>query len=106
MGMVFLIGFFYFLLRRKFSRTTVMPMIILFLLGALQGTIGWIMVKSGLVPQMYFVGHVELATHFLAANILLAYTLWFALNLLPSYREKIYSGSLRNILWEIGRAHV
>jgi cytochrome c oxidase assembly protein subunit 15 len=99
MSMVFLVGFFYFLLRRKLTKEAVMPMIILFLLGALQAAIGWIMVKSGLVPQMYFVGHVELATHFLAANILLAYTLWFALDLLPSYRAKVYSGSLRSILW-------
>jgi cytochrome c oxidase assembly protein subunit 15 len=99
LGMVFLIGFFYFLLRRKLTKESVMPMIILFLLGILQAAIGWIMVKSGLVPQMYFVGHVELATHFLAANILLAYTLWFALDLLPSFNEKIYSASLRRILW-------
>ena len=51
----------------------VTPMIILFFLGAMQGTIGWLMVKSGLVPEMYFVGHVELTTHLVAAIILLAY---------------------------------
>ena len=57
-------------------------MVILFLLGALQGAIGWLMVKSGLVPEKYFVGHIELATHFIAALALLAYTLWFAMQLL------------------------
>lgn len=81
MGLVFLAGFLYFLAKRKFSRPMVMPMIILFILGALQGAIGWIMVKSGLVPEKYYVGHVELATHFIAALGLLAYVLWFALKL-------------------------
>lgn len=98
MAMVFLAGFFYFLLRRKFSKSMIAPMIVLFLLGALQGAIGWIMVKSGLVPRMYFVGHVELATHFLAANVLLVYTLWFGLNLMPSFDNKVFSGRLRSLL--------
>ena len=76
MGMVFLIGFTYFLVKRKMNRDMVMPMILLFVLGGLQGAIGWIMVKSGLVPEMYFVGHVELTTHFMAAMGLLVYTFW------------------------------
>ena len=48
MGMVFIAGFIYFLARKKFNKRMIRPMIILFLLGALQGAIGWIMVKSGL----------------------------------------------------------
>jgi cytochrome c oxidase assembly protein subunit 15 len=49
------------------------------------------MVKSGLVPDKYFVGHVELATHFIAALGLLSYTLWFALRYLipPGQRIKM-----------------
>ena len=80
-GIVFLVGFVYFLLTRKLKREMVMPMTILFLVGALQGAMGWLMVKSGLVPEKYFVGHVELTTHLLMALLLLAYTLWFALKL-------------------------
>ncbi len=99
MGMVFLIGFLYFLLKKKFSRKMIMPLVILFLLGGLQGAIGWFMVKSGLVPEKYFVGHVELTTHFMAAMILLAYTLWFALSLLKSMKEKLISASLKS--WQI-----
>ena len=92
MGMVFLIGFTYFLVKKKFSKSTVVPMIILFLLGGIQGAIGWIMVKSGLVPEKYFVGHVELTTHFIAALILLSYTLWFAMSHFnPSVGNKIIS---------------
>lgn len=102
MGMVFLIGFIYFLVTKKFSKSMVMPMAILFILGGLQGAIGWIMVKSGLVPEKYFVGHVELTTHFIAALILLAYTLWFALSLLPSMKEKVSSASVKNLQWILG----
>jgi cytochrome c oxidase assembly protein subunit 15 len=98
MGLVFLTGFVYFLARKKFNRSMVMPMAILFILGALQGAIGWIMVKSGLVPEKYFVGHVELTTHFIAALILLGYTLWFACSLLPSMQLKVISPRLKNML--------
>ncbi|MFZ4057364.1 MAG: COX15/CtaA family protein [Ferruginibacter sp.] len=81
MGMVFLIGFIYFLAKRKFKREMILPMVILFVLGGIQGFIGWIMVKSGLVPEKFYVGHIELTTHFIAALILLSYTWWFALKL-------------------------
>lgn len=98
MGLVFIIGFTYFLLKKKMDKKMVAPMIILFVLGALQGAIGWIMVKSGLVPEKYFVGHVELTTHFVAANILLVYTLWFALTLLPAFNDKIQDTRLHRIV--------
>jgi len=81
MGLVFLVGFVYFLVKKKFSKPMILPMAMLFVLGAIQGAIGWIMVASGLVPQRLFVGHVQLATHFIAALILLSYTFWFALSL-------------------------
>jgi heme a synthase len=101
MGMVFLIGFIYFLLKRKFKKEMVLPMIVLFIFGALQGAIGWMMVKSGLVPEKYFVGHVELATHFIAAIGLLSYTGWFALRLIISSEQQVANSSLRNILLSI-----
>jgi len=98
MGMVFLIGFSYFLIKKKFTKSMVLPMVVLFVLGGLQGAIGWLMVKSGLVPEKYFVGHVELTTHFIAANILLAYTFWFALSLLPSMQQKLHHSNTRKII--------
>ena len=98
MGLVFLIGFIYFLAKKKFSKGMIKPMIILFILGGVQGFIGWIMVKSGLVPEKYFVGHIELTTHFIAALGLLCYTLWFALSLVVKEEQKIVSPSLKNFL--------
>lgn len=98
MGLVFLAGFIYFLATKKFNKKMVLPMVILFLLGAVQGVIGWIMVKSGLVPEKYFVGHIELATHFMAALSLLSYTLWFALGLLEAPRQKIVNAGLQKLM--------
>ena len=94
LGVVFLIGFIYFVARKKFDKSMIKPMIILFILGALQGLVGWIMVKSGLVPEKYYVGHVELTTHLIAAIILLIYTAWFAFSLLPSMQQKVYAPRL------------
>lgn len=76
----------------------VLSMILLFVLGAVQGVIGWLMVKSGLVPEKYFVGHVELTTHFIAALILLSYTLWFALGLLVSPDQQLTNTPMRKLL--------
>ena len=101
LGVVFVIGFVYFIAKKKFSKQMIMPMVVLFVLGALQGAIGWIMVKSGLVPEKYFVGHVELATHFIAALGLLFYTLWFALSLLIPVSKTVVSPALKNFMWLI-----
>ena len=101
MGMVFLVGFIYFIATKKFKKPMILPMIILFLLGAMQGAIGWIMVKSGLVPEKYFVGHIQLTTHFIAAMGLLCYTLWFALGLLIKPQQIVVNVALQKILLAI-----
>jgi heme a synthase len=82
-GVVFLIPFIIFLLQKRFKKEMVKPMIILFLLGAIQGLVGWIMVQSGLEDsELLYVSHYKLAIHFILALGLLCYTLWFALDLL------------------------
>ena len=99
MGLVFLVGFVYFLATKKFSKKIIAPMALLFFLGGIQGFIGWIMVKSGLVPEKYFVGHVELTTHLTAAIILLCYTFWFAISLMPSMQKHTYEPRARNLVF-------
>ena len=100
-GVVFIIGFTYFLLRKKLNKKMITPMVILFLLGGVQGAIGWIMVKSGLVPEKYFVGHIELTTHFIAALVLLSYTLWFALSFVPSFQQKANVAAVIKLLYAL-----
>jgi cytochrome c oxidase assembly protein subunit 15 len=101
MGVVFLVGFFYFLIKKQLKPDMIIPFIILFLLGAIQGAIGWIMVKSGLVPEKLFVGHIQLATHFMAALLLLCYTFWFALSLSIPSGMRTVNPPLRKITWAI-----
>ena len=98
MGIVFLVGFIYFISTRKFKKEMITPMVILFLLGALQGAIGWLMVKSGLVPEKYFVGHIELTTHLMAALVLLCYALWFALMLKVDPQHFVHNNAGRKLL--------
>jgi cytochrome c oxidase assembly protein subunit 15 len=82
-GVAFLIPFIIFLIQKRFKSEMIRPMIILFLLGALQGLVGWIMVMSGLGDSdLLFVSHYRLAIHFILALGLICYTLWFALQLL------------------------
>lgn len=101
MGVVFLIGFFYFLIKKQFKKDMIIPFVILFLLGMIQGAIGWIMVASGLVPDRLFVDHIKLATHFMAALVLLAYTFWFTLSISVPSAMKNFDKRLRNITWII-----
>jgi cytochrome c oxidase assembly protein subunit 15 len=101
MGIVFLVGFFYFLIKKQFKKDMIIPFIILFILGMIQGAIGWIMVASGLVPEKLFVDHIKLATHFITALVLLCYTLWFALSISVPSRMKIINEPLRKVTWAI-----
>lgn len=82
MGGVFIAGFAYFFIKKYFDKQMVAPFVVLFVLGGLQGGVGWIMVASGLNPEDTHVSHIKLALHFIAALLLLCYVLWFALQLL------------------------
>ena len=88
-GVVFLIGFLYFLAKKYFDQRMVMPFAVLFILGGLQGALGWIMVQSGLNDTNLYVNHIRLSIHFIAALILLCYTLWFALILLVPAEKRV-----------------
>jgi len=101
MGLVFLVGFFYFLVKKQFKKDMIIPFVILFLLGMIQGAVGWIMVASGLVPDRLFVDHIKLATHFMTALLLLCYTFWFALSISVPSRMKTFNKPLRKITWII-----
>ena len=75
----------------------VKPLLILFLLGLLQGLVGWIMVQSGLEKsELLYVSHYKLAIHFVFALGLLCYTLWFALQLLVPARQLTVNKPLRS----------
>jgi heme a synthase len=89
LGIVFAIGFIYFLLKKYFDKQMIRPFIVLFLLGGLQGLIGWLMVKTGLNSEDIHVNYIALACHFVSAMILACYTLWFALILLIPQEKRL-----------------
>jgi len=101
-GVAFLIPFIIFLVQKRFKPGMVRPMIILFLLGALQGLVGWIMVMSGLNEENVYVSHYRLAIHFIFALGLICYTLWFALELLIPGDQLVTNSSARKFtIWLI-----
>jgi heme a synthase len=100
-GVVFAIPFIVFLIQRRFKSEMVKPLLILFLLGALQGAVGWIMVASGLTGDAVYVKPTRLALHFIFAMGLLCYTFWFALELLVPKNKLTYNPALKKLTWII-----
>ena len=96
-GLVFLIPFLIFLYQRRFTKEMVRPMAILFLLGALQGAVGWIMVASGLTGDAIYVKPTRLALHFLFALGLFVYTFWFAMELTVGRKPVIANRTLSRL---------
>lgn len=86
-GIVFLIPCIFFLITKKFRKGFTKKVVVLFLLGGVQGFVGWFMVKSGLVDRPS-VSHFRLAIHLMMALILYSITFWFALDLL-SLKKKV-----------------
>ncbi len=80
-GLVFVIPFLWFYFRGMFDNKTIRKALFLFFLGALQGVVGWLMVKSGLTERTS-VSHIRLAIHLLTAFITFGFTFYFALELL------------------------
>lgn len=86
-GIVFIVPYLYFLIRRRISKAFAIRLLILLLLGALQGLAGWYMVKSGLTERVS-VSHYFLALHLVLALATFSYTWWLILSILfPQKRE-------------------
>ncbi len=85
-GMVFLLPFLYFLMKKRIEKPMVPKLITMFLLGGLQGGLGWYMVSSGLINNPH-VSQYRLTAHLAAAFLIYAYMFWVALGLLYPQRE-------------------
>lgn len=93
-GVVFLLPFLYFLLRRKVPPSLVPRLMLLFLLGAFQGALGWWMVESGLESRIE-VSQYRLAAHLAMAIVIYGAILWVALDLLRPGRHEAAPGMRR-----------
>jgi cytochrome c oxidase assembly protein subunit 15 len=79
-GLVFFVGVGWFALKRAIPRGYGWRLTALFVLGGLQGAVGWFMVMSGLEGRTE-VSPYRLAAHLLFALFLLAALIWTALDL-------------------------
>ena len=88
-GLVFIVPFVYFLIKKKLNSETIKKCVVLLGMGAFQGFLGWFMVKSGLIDNPD-VSHYRLSLHLTFAFITFAYTLWVALDIIyPTKNEVI-----------------
>lgn len=80
-GFVFAVPFVYFIVRRRLAPGRIPLLAGLFVLGGLQGVVGWVMVRSGLSERIE-VSQYLLAAHLALAVIVYGAILWVALRLL------------------------
>ena len=101
-GVVFLVPFLWFALRRRIPRGFGWKLAGLFVLGGLQGAMGWYMVKSGLVDDPR-VSQFRLTAHLGLAFVILGALLWVALSLLHPKRATLTVAAARSARrWAFG----
>jgi cytochrome c oxidase assembly protein subunit 15 len=81
-GLAFAVPFLVFLVQRRFTWSLAAPLAGLFVLGGLQGALGWWMVTSGLT-ELTSVSQYRLAAHLTAALLLFIALVWVARRLTP-----------------------
>lgn len=90
LGLVFLVPFIWFLLKKKFDAQQTRRSSFLLALGVGQGLMGWFMVQSGLI-DIPDVSHYRLAAHLLLAFTIFGSCVWFAMDLYDQKREALHS---------------
>lgn len=87
-GLAFAVPFAWFVWRGYIRKQEWPKYALMFVLGGLQGLLGWYMVKSGLVDNPR-VSQYRLAAHLTAAIAIYAYMFWVALSLLLRGHETV-----------------
>ncbi|MDH5766204.1 MAG: COX15/CtaA family protein [Gammaproteobacteria bacterium] len=80
-GVIFFLPFLFFVFTGRINRSLTPKLLFMFLLGGLQGLMGWYMVKSGLIDDPH-VSQYRLTAHLSLAIIIYAYMFWVAMDLL------------------------
>lgn len=81
-GILFFIPFVFFLAKGMIEKHLRMPLLGIFLLGGVQGAIGWWMVASGLT-ELTSVSQYRLAVHLVMACLIFSSTIWIMRGLTP-----------------------
>ncbi|MDV6344346.1 COX15/CtaA family protein [Nitrosomonas sp. Is37] len=90
-GLVYFVPFIYFVIRKQVDRILGLKLLGIFVLGGLQGLMGWYMVMSGLVNNIY-VSQYRLTAHLGLAFIIYAAMFWVATGLLSSGENRQNNG--------------
>jgi cytochrome c oxidase assembly protein subunit 15 len=90
------VPFVYFLLRKKIEPGLVPKLLGIFVLGGLQGAMGWYMVKSGLVDDPR-VSQYRLTAHLSLAFLIFISMMWVALGLLAERARETKDAALRKL---------
>jgi cytochrome c oxidase assembly protein subunit 15 len=96
-GLAFALPMLWFFVKGRIPRWLKPRLIVLLLLGGLQGAVGWIMVASGL-QDTPAVSHYKLALHLVLAVGLYAYVLWLTFGLLRPAASPAPGD------WQVGKA--
>jgi len=101
-GVAVVVPLLYFLWRRVLAPPLALKLGGIFLLGALQGALGWYMVQSGLVDDPR-VSHFRLTAHLALAFAIYAAMLWIALDLLNPAPAPAAPrvGRVRRLAWAV-----
>ena len=80
-GIVFLIPCIFFFVKGTIKAAEWPKYLLMFILGGMQGVLGWYMVKSGLIDNPH-VSQYRLTAHLFAAFLIYAYMFWVAMSLI------------------------
>ncbi|AYG58739.1 COX15/CtaA family protein [Rhizobium jaguaris] len=100
MGVIFGVPLLFFVLTGRVERKLWLPLGGIFVLGGLQGAIGWWMVSSGLEARTD-VSQYRLATHLVTACLIFAACMWFMRALSPHSNDPAptrYSAKLAGVI--------
>ena len=100
LGLLFLIPFLFLYLKKILTKKYNQNFFVLFLLILLQGTVGWYMVKSGLVENTT-VSHYRLAIHLNLAFILFSAIFWYFLNIKLKENKFFFNLSTKYLVTKI-----
>lgn len=99
LGFAFLAPLVWFVLRGQIERRMVPRLVLLFVLGGLQGAVGWFMVASGFLPDSTSVSAYRLVAHLALALALYGALVWTAISAWPA-RARAPSPPLpRRLAW-------
>ena len=100
LGIVFLGPLLWFGLTGRLEQWLAPRLIVFFVLGGLQGAMGWFMVASGFFPDAASVAPVRLVAHLVLALLLYSAVLWTALTLRPAGPMVADAGPIsRYLVW-------